>query len=72
MFFGDRPLLRQLFNAADEDVEFTLPESEAVQWHLALDTALDEAKAERTVRRPAGDRTSLRPGRSPRFNGLTA
>jgi glycogen operon protein len=41
VFFGDRPLFAVLFNAADADVTFTLPESATVHWRLILDTASD-------------------------------
>jgi hypothetical protein len=41
VFFGDRPMFAVLFNAADADVDFTLPDAAAVQWHLLLDTAFD-------------------------------
>jgi glycogen operon protein len=37
--FGDRPLLALLFNAAEHDTTFALPDSAAVRWSLALDTA---------------------------------
>jgi glycogen operon protein len=46
VFFGDRPLFAVLFNAADHDVEFALPESDVVQWHLLLDTAFEEPKTD--------------------------
>jgi isoamylase len=42
VFFGDTPLFAALFNASDNDVEFTLPDSEHVQWRLLLDTTRDE------------------------------
>jgi glycogen operon protein len=45
VYFGARPLLTVLFNAADIDVGFTLPESEKIEWTLALDTSLDGAPA---------------------------
>ena len=41
VFFGDRPLLAVLFNAADDDVPFALPACETIAWRLLLDTALD-------------------------------
>jgi glycogen operon protein len=41
VYFGGRPLLAILLNAADIDVGFTLPEPNAVEWTLALDTSLD-------------------------------
>jgi len=43
VYFGARPLLTMLFNAADIDVGFTLPEADRVEWTLALDTSLDGA-----------------------------
>jgi isoamylase len=45
VYFGARPLLAMLFNAADIDVGFTLPDSESIEWTLALDTSLDGAPA---------------------------
>jgi glycogen operon protein len=42
VFFGDRPMFAVLFNAADNDVEFTLPDASSVQWYLLLDTAFDQ------------------------------
>ena len=44
VFFGDRPLFAVLFNGSDEDIAFTLPESETVAWQLVLDTARDDAQ----------------------------
>ncbi|GAC1542390.1 MAG: glycogen debranching protein GlgX [Candidatus Velthaea sp.] len=43
VYFGARPLLAILFNAADHDIDFTLPDTGNVEWTLALDTALDGA-----------------------------
>jgi len=51
VFFGDRPMFAVLFNAADHDIEFTLPDNAAVAWHILLDTAFDVAKPEM----PAGE-----------------
>jgi isoamylase len=45
LYFGARPLLAMLFNAADIDVGFTLPDADKVEWTLALDTSLDGAPA---------------------------
>jgi glycogen operon protein len=45
VYFGARPLLAMLFNAADIDVGFTLPDADRVEWTLALDTSLDGALA---------------------------
>jgi isoamylase len=42
VYFGDRPVFAVLFNAADNDVEFKLPDAATVQWHLLLDTAFDQ------------------------------
>jgi glycogen operon protein len=71
VFFGDRPLFAVLFNAADDDVAFALPDSETVQWHLLLDTALDERKAKVTSAGPAANYTVT--ARSVAvFNGLPA
>ena len=53
VFFGDRPLFAVLFNAADHDVAFTLPDGDTVQWHLLLDTAFDERGTETPVDGPA-------------------
>jgi glycogen operon protein len=44
VFFGDRPFFAALFNAHDQDITFTLPDSASVRWQLILDTALDEEK----------------------------
>ncbi len=43
VYFGARPLLTMLFNAADIDVGFKLPEADKIEWTLALDTSLDGA-----------------------------
>jgi glycogen operon protein len=45
VYFGARPLLAMLLNAADIDVQFQLPEPGKVEWTLALDTSLDGASA---------------------------
>jgi glycogen operon protein len=45
VFFGDRPLLAVLFNAADDDVTFTLPACDTIAWRLLLDTALEAQPA---------------------------
>jgi len=45
VYFGARPLLAILFNAADNDVEFHLPDADTIEWTLALDTALDGTPA---------------------------
>jgi isoamylase len=42
VFFGDEPLFLVLFNAFDQDVAFTMPESETVGWNLLLDTARED------------------------------
>jgi glycogen operon protein len=52
VFFGDTPLFAALFNASEDDVEFTLPDSETVQWRLLLDTARDEGNADVTIGGP--------------------
>jgi isoamylase len=39
VFFGDRPFFAVLFNAADCDVVFTLPDAASIAWKLTLDTA---------------------------------
>jgi len=71
VFFGDRPLFLVLFNAFDQDVPFTMPESDTVAWHLILDTALDENKARTTLARAATEYNVT--GRSIAvFNGLLA
>ncbi len=46
VYYGARPLLAMLFNAADIDVGFTLPDADSVEWTLALDTSLDGAPAD--------------------------
>jgi glycogen operon protein len=43
LFLGARPMLAVLFNAADVDVDFHLPDAEHIEWTLALDTAVDGA-----------------------------
>jgi glycogen operon protein len=45
VFFGDRPLFAVLFNGADADVPFALPEQPAVQWRLVFDTARGDGPA---------------------------
>jgi len=41
LFLGARPMLAVLFNAADVDVDFHLPDADHIEWTLALDTAVD-------------------------------
>ncbi len=43
-FFGAQPMLAILFNAADVDVDFHLPDAKHIAWTLTLDTA-DEGPA---------------------------
>jgi isoamylase len=45
VYFGDQPLFAVLFNASDQNVAFTLPESGTVAWQLILDTAHEDARA---------------------------
>jgi glycogen operon protein len=45
LFLGARPMLAVLFNAADVDVDFHLPDPERIEWTLALDTAVDGGAA---------------------------
>jgi len=52
LFLGARPLLTVLFNAADVDVDFHLPDAEHIEWTLALDTAVDGGASAPSV--PAG------------------
>ena len=70
VFFGDRPMLAVLFNAAGHDVEFTLPDTASVLWHLLLDTAFDE-RGEAPLDGPMTSFT-VRAHSTAVFNGLPA
>ncbi len=45
LFLGARPMLTILFNAADVEVDFQLPDAEHIEWTLALDTAVEGGAA---------------------------
>jgi isoamylase len=52
VFFGDRPFFAVLFNAADTDAVFTLPDAAEIDWQLTLDTARDGAGGTRPQATP--------------------
>ena len=53
IFIGVRPFLAMLLNAGDEDVAFTLPQSDAVRWERVLDTATEPADSPHKAPDPA-------------------